>query len=306
MTPLLERQVEPEQAGLRVDVAVSEWLGEPRARSQERLAAGEVTVGGHVAAKSRRLQVGDLVRVSTPSPPAAAPRLSPPSLAVRYEDDQLLVVAKPAGLVVHAGAGHPGPTLVDALIAAGVALSQAGDPGRPGIVHRLDGGTSGLLVVAKTDEAYAGLVKLLARHDVARDYWALVEGVPVPPRATIDAPIGRSTRRRTRFTLDAGGRHARSHYDVERAYGRAARVGVRLETGRTHQVRVHLSSIGHPVVGDLAYGGSRPLAAELGLDRPALHARRLAFPHPTTGAEVRVEEPPPADLLAAETLLAST
>lgn len=290
---VLERVVTPAEEGERCDGIVAAWLAESRARAQARLDAGEVTVDGTAVAKSHRLRAGERVRVATPAvetPPPPAP------VPVRYEDEHLLVVAKPAGLVVHAGAGRTGGTLVEALQAMGVALADAGDPTRPGIVHRLDRGTSGLLAVAKTPQAHRGLSALLAAHDVERVYSALVEGVPDPARATIDAPIARSQARRTRFVTDPGGRRAVSHYDVDEDFGRAAAVTVRLETGRTHQVRVHLTAVGHPVCGDRAYGASSALADELGLDRPALHARRLAFTHPVTGLSVAVDEPLPPDV----------
>jgi 23S rRNA pseudouridine1911/1915/1917 synthase len=215
---------------------------------------------------------------------------------VRWEDEHLAVVAKPAGLVVHRGAGHHDATLVEALECEGVTLAETGDPDRPGIVHRLDRGTSGVLVVAKTVQAYEGLVRLFKTHAIERRYWALVEGVPQPPRATIDAPIARSAAVRTRFRVGASGRPARSHYDVREAFGRAAVLDVRLETGRTHQVRVHLSAIGHPVAGDEAYGASPALARELELCRPALHACMLALCHPVTGERIEVVEPLPVDL----------
>lgn len=299
---LLDRVAGEDDEGVRADAALAAWLDEPRARAQQRIAAGEVTVDGAVVAKSHRLRAGERVVVS--APPPAAPVAAPPPVPVRYEDEHLAVVAKPAGLVVHPGAGTgTAATLVDALQAAGMALSTAGDPERPGIVHRLDRGTSGLLVVAKTDEAFEGLSALFARHGARRVYTALVDGVPSPARATIDAPIARSPRHRTRFAVAAEGRPAVSHYDVDEAFGRAARVTVRLETGRTHQVRVHLASIGHPVAGDLLYGAARVLAAHLGLTRPALHARHLSFSHPLTGVEVAVDEPLPADLEAALAML---
>jgi 23S rRNA pseudouridine1911/1915/1917 synthase len=208
-------------------------------------------------------------------------------------------VAKPAGLVVHAGAGVADRTLVDALRAQGLPLAPAGGAERPGIVHRLDRGTSGLLVVAKTDAAHRGLAAALKARRVSRAYTAIVDGVPEQPRATVDAPIGRSPRQRTRFAVEDGGRPAVTHYDVVEAHGRGALLDVRLETGRTHQIRVHLSALGHPVAGDLAYGASPVLARELGLERPALHAGRLALTHPVTGARVEVEEPLPPDLAAA-------
>lgn len=294
---LLDRIAGPDSDGLRIDVVLRAWLDEPRARTQQRLDAGEVRVDGRPVAKAHRLRAGE--RLTVAAVEDAPPAEDPAAIPVRYQDDHLAVVAKPAGLVVHPGAGVTDATLVDALTAMGMRLADAGDLGRPGIVHRLDRGTSGLLVVAKTAEAYAGLAAAMQAHDVARAYTAIVDGVPDLPTATIDAPIGRSPRHRTRFAVDQGGRHAVTHYDVEEAHGRGAVLDVRLETGRTHQVRVHLAAVGHPVAGDLAYGASPVLRAELGLTRAALHARRLAFTHPVTGAAVDVAEPLPDDLVAA-------
>lgn len=308
---LLEREVDHGEDGWRADQALAGWLDEPRARAQARFDAGEVTVDGRPVAKSRRLRTGERVVVAAPP---AAPRPAPPEVPVRYEDEAVAVVAKPAGLLVHAGAGRRAEaTLVDALAAAGMPLACTCGPhpdgtcpsGRPGIVHRLDRGTSGLLVVAKTGAALEGLGALLKARAVERVYWALVEGVPDPARATVSAPIARSARRRTTFTVDPAGRPAVTHYDVEEAFGRAAVVRARLETGRTHQVRVHLASVGHPVCGDRAYGASPAFAAELGLARPALHARRIAFTHPCTGARVAVEEPLPPDLTGARAAAAA-
>lgn len=306
---VLDRVVGIRDEGRRVDAALADWLGESRGRAQARLDAGDVTVDGAVAAKSTRLRAGQRLVVAEPEP-TPAPVVDP--VPVRYADDHLLVVAKPAGLVVHAGAGTrvDEATLVDALSAMGVGLADPCGPHdgpcptrRPGIVHRLDRGTSGLLVVARTVAAHEGMSALLRKRAVERVYTALVEGVPDPPQATIDAPIARSTARRTRFTVDPGGRSAVTHYDVEEAFGRAAALTVRLETGRTHQVRVHLSAVGHPVCGDRTYGASTRLAAELGLHRPALHAGRLAFVHPVTGTRVVVTEPLPDDLVAARDAL---
>lgn len=284
--------------GTRLDVWLSRTLDEPRSRSQQRLVAGDVTVDGEVVVKSHRMTAGERVEVRPPAPPARPP--APPTVPVRYEDDDLLVVAKPAGLVVHEGAGTDGATLVDALRAAGVPLAAAGGPERPGIVHRLDRGTSGLLVVAKTDAAWHGLVAALARRDVGRRYWALVDGVPDPPVATIDAPIARDPARRTRFAVDPSGKPAVTHYDLEERFGvDAARLSVRLETGRTHQIRVHLAAVGHPVAGDTLYGANTARARRLGLDRPALHAERLVLAHPVTGTRLEIAEPVPEDLAAA-------
>lgn len=302
---LLDELVSAGEDGRRADVALAAWLDETRGRAQSRLDAGDVTVDGAPITKSQRLRTGQRIRVAVPDP---APSSTPDALPVRYQDEHLLVVAKPAGLVVHAGAGTDpsAGSMVDALTAMGVPLADPCGPhaeacptGRPGIVHRLDRGTSGLLVVASTVAAHEGLRALFRTHDVERVYTALVAGVPTPWRATIDAPIARSTARRTRFAVDPSGRRAVSHYDVDEDLGRAAVLTVRLETGRTHQVRVHLTAVGHPVCGDRLYGASPVLATELGLERPALHARRLAFSHPVTGVRVVVDEPLPADLVAA-------
>jgi 23S rRNA pseudouridine1911/1915/1917 synthase len=296
--PLLVRVTGEGDADRRLDQVLAGWLGEPRSRTQQRLASGEVTVGGRTAAKSHRVRAGEQVTVVPPPP--AAPADAPPTVPVRWADEHLVVVAKPAGLVVHPGAGTPvHPTLVDALREQGVRLAIGGHPDRPGIVHRLDRGTSGLLAVACSMDAYVGLVAAFRRHAVERVYWALVDGVPEPPRATIEAPIARSRSQRTRFVVDPAGRRAVSHYDVEQAHRGCAELAVRLETGRTHQVRVHLSAVGHPVAGDRVYGASVERAAALGLDRPALHAHRLAFDHPVTGQRVAVDESLPDDLAAA-------
>lgn len=262
-----------------------------------------VSVGGTVVAKSRRVRAGD--RITVAQQPEADGEPPPPPVPVRYEDDDLAVVAKPAGLVVHTGAGTRGaPTLVRALQAMGMPLAEGDDPDRPGIVHRLDRGTSGLLVVAKTARARDGLVATFKEHDVERRYWAIVDGRPSPAKATIDAPIARSGRNRTKFTVAADGRRAVTHYDVESSFAGASVVRVRLETGRTHQVRVHLAAVGHPVAGDTTYGASATVARELGLDRPALHAAHLGFDHPVSGTRITVDEPLPADLQAAHQRLA--
>lgn len=299
------RRVGDDEEGLRVDVLIARWLDESRAQAQERLRAGEVLIGQTPPLKSRRVVAGEMVTiVAQPSQPPVAVAMQP--VPVRYEDEHVVVVAKPAGLVVHRGAGTKGqPTLVDALRAMDVPLAHTGDGDRPGIVHRLDRGTSGVLVIAKTDPARTGLVAAFKRHAVDRQYWALVDGNPDPPAATIDAPIARSASNRTRFAVNPQGRRAVTHYDLEESFGRASVMSVRLETGRTHQVRVHLSAVGHPVTGDRAYGASTTLRDQLGLHRPALHANRLGFVHPVTGTPVVVDEPLPDDLLEAVAILRS-
>ena len=294
MTPPLEWTAGPGEEGLRLDVVLARHLGQPRTSVQRHLAAGEVCVDGRPTLKSHRVTAGE--RIVLRPREAHEPVAVPPPVPVRYEDDALLVVAKPAGLVVHPGAGVRDGTLVDALRAMDVPLAAAGGPERPGIVHRLDRGTSGLLVVAKSDEAYHLLVDLLARHRVDRRYWAIAEGVPVPPSATIDAPIARDPQRRTRFRAHDSGRPAVTHYDVMESFGEASRLAVRLETGRTHQVRVHLAAVGHPIAGDELYGASPELARDLELRRPALHAVHLGFTHPLTGGRVEIDEQVPSDL----------
>ena len=301
---LLARVVAPDEDGQRLDVVLAGWLEEARARVQDRLAAGTVLVDGFPAAKSRRVAAGETITVEHPAADQAQ-HPPPDPVPVRYEDEHVAVVAKPAGLVVHAGAGTRGePTLVDALQAMNMMLAPGDDDDRPGIVHRLDRGTSGALVVAKSTIAREKLVATFKSHDVDRRYWALVDGVPSPPSATVDAPISRSNSNRTKFTVSRDGRPAVTHYDVQESFSRAAVLTVRLETGRTHQVRVHLSAVGHPVAGDRTYGASATLTEQLRLSRPALHAAVLAFDHPLTGNRVSVEEPIPADLVEAHRRLA--
>jgi 23S rRNA pseudouridine1911/1915/1917 synthase len=216
----------------------------------------------------------------------------PLDLRIAYEDEYLLVVDKPAGLVVHPGAGHAAGTLVQSLFDRGV---TGGDPERPGIVHRLDRDTSGLLVVARTDEAYEGLQALVKRHELEREYVALVRGRPRSRSGRIEAPIGRDRREPTRRSLDTDTpKPAVTHFEVIELFRDHALLRVRLETGRTHQIRVHLAAIGLPVAGDPLYG-----VPEQGLRRQFLHAARLAFPHPVTGARVETDSPLPEDLAAA-------
>ena len=284
----------------RLDQAVAELAGVSRAAAARWIEAGRVLVDGHARPKSHRLEGGERVRWEPIEPPLSAalvPERRP--LEIRFEDQHLLVVAKPAGLVVHPAAGHPTGTLVNALLGReDPRLSSGGGPVRPGIVHRLDKDTSGLLLVAKDDLAHAALARDLAARRIERRYLALVQG-HLDTDGTVDAPIGRHPHDRKRMAVVPGGRRAVTHWHVRERLDGVDLVEVRLETGRTHQVRVHLSSIGHPVVGDRTYGADPRLAQRLGLDRPFLHAWRLAFPHPVSGARLEVEEPPPPDLQAA-------
>jgi 23S rRNA pseudouridine1911/1915/1917 synthase len=287
-----------ERAGERLDVAVAAVAGVSRSQAARLIDDERVRVNGEAGARSARLAAGDRIEIELPDEPAAQPP-SPEEIAVPvvYEDEWLLVVAKPAGLVVHPAPGHPSGTLVNALLArTGRALP--GDRDRPGIVHRLDAGTSGLMIVALDQTALERLQRMLADREVARTYTTLVEGSP-PPAATIDAPIGRSPRHRKKMAVVAGGRDAVTELRRIETFPETALVEARPKTGRTHQIRVHLAGAGYPVVGDRVYGRNRKLAARLGLDRPFLHASGLSFRHPMTGEQVALEEPLPADLLEA-------
>jgi 23S rRNA pseudouridine1911/1915/1917 synthase len=265
-----------------------------RAAAERLLDARAVRVDGRARGKSHRLAGGEEIEIEPPAALPAEPEVAPPELVVAYADEHLLVVDKPAGLVVHPAPGHrAGGTLAQALAAAGAA---GGEEDRPGIVHRLDRDTSGLLVVARSQETYDRLQRLVRRRALTREYAALVAGRPRSRRGTIDAPIGRDRHDRLRHSLDtATPRAAVTHFELEELLPRHALLHVRLETGRTHQIRVHLAAIDLPVAGDAVYG----VAGDLGLDRQFLHAARLAFPHPHTGTPVDVVSPLPADLAAA-------
>jgi 23S rRNA pseudouridine1911/1915/1917 synthase len=281
----------PDDAGARLDAFLAAPLGS-RARAQRLIEAGAVLVDGRAAPKRHRLAAGELVTVDEPppAPPAAEP---PPSFAVPYRDEHLLVVDKPAGVVVHPARGHHSGTLSQAL--AGVAAGGE-DAARAGIVHRLDRDTSGLLVVARSEAVHRALRNALQARAITRDYVALVEGRPPARSGTIDAPVGRDRRVRTRMSTDTDEpRAAITHFEIDRALPRTTLLRVRLETGRTHQIRAHLRAIDHPVVGDPEYG----TAGRLGLERQFLHAARLAFDHPVTGERVDVSSPLPDDLRAA-------
>ncbi|MGH9032993.1 MAG: RluA family pseudouridine synthase [Acidimicrobiia bacterium] len=283
-------------AGERIDRALATLTGWSRAEIGRLCDAGDVLVGGQPVVKSRRLAADEVVEL-TAEPETAGPPGPEPDVAVvvRYADDDVIVLAKPAGLVVHPGAGHLEGTLVNGLLARFPDLAGVGDPARPGIVHRLDRDTSGLMVVARTARAYDALVGALAGREVERHYQALVWGRLDAPRGVIDAPIGRSAARRTRMAVREGGRPARTSYSVLRELDDPAvtLLECHLETGRTHQIRVHLAAIGHPVVGDAPYQGAR---ASLPLDRPFLHATSLSFRHPVSRDPLHFEEPLPADL----------
>lgn len=285
--------------GERVDRVVSMLTGASRSRAQELLAAGLVHVDGVVVTKpSTRVVVGSTVLVDAYDEPSPVP-VPDDAVDVRvvYEDDDVLVIDKPAGLVVHPGAGTSHGTLVSGLLARHPELASVGEPHRPGIVHRLDKGTSGLMMVARTEQAYHSLVEQLATHEVSRRYVALACGHVTDDAGVVDAPVGRSKRDPTRMAVTPDGRDARTHYDVQRRFTHpfdATLLECRLETGRTHQIRVHLSAIGHPVLGDDRYGGRR---TQLRMDRPFLHAAALSFRHPRDGEWRSYEVALPADLV---------
>jgi 23S rRNA pseudouridine1911/1915/1917 synthase len=284
--------VGPELAGRRLDAALGalEEIGS-RAEAQRLIDAGRVLVDGAPRPKRHRLAEGETVeaRPVPPAPSELVPEALP--LTVRYEDEYLLVVDKPAGVVTHPSAGHAAGTLVHGLLARQIA--GGGDPTRPGIVHRLDRDTSGLLVVARSERVHRRLQRMLRDRRIDRRYLVLVHGA-APPALTIDRPIGRDRRVRTRMSVAApDGREAVTHLRRLEELGRFTLLEARLETGRTHQIRVHLESVGHPVVGDRVYGRREET---LGLDRQFLHAARLAFAHPETGEPVEVESPLPDDL----------
>lgn len=298
----LEEEIPAALAGERIDRVVAMLTSCSRAEAAALVEAGEVLVGGEpVTTRSAKVRLGDVLVVEVPDREAAARLVPEPDIDVPivYEDDDLLVIDKPAGLVVHPGAGQRTGTLVHALLAKYPELRGVGsDPGRPGIVHRLDKGTSGLLLVARSQPAYEALVAALSARTVHRQYRTLVWGHLASTSGLIDAPIGRSTREPTRMAIAERGREARTRYEVLRFYSdpvELTELSCTLETGRTHQIRVHLRSIGHAVVGDVRYDGERQ---SFSVERPFLHAERLELQHPVTRADLAFHSPLPADLEA--------
>lgn len=276
----------------RLDAVVSVHLGVPRAEVQRAIAAGSVLVDGSPREKSHRLSGGERIEVDL-APSAELPAEGPP-LDLAWQDEHLLVVRKPAGLPTHPTENRRGGTVVNRLLGMGIPLAPRGGPLRPGIVHRLDAGTSGLLVVASDDESFEGLTATFRRHEAGRAYLALVRGSVAHDRFEVDAPLGRAG---ARIRVDAtGGREATTAFEVRERFDRATLLEAEPRTGRTHQIRVHLSSIGHPILGDRRYGGGGDDARELGLERPFLHAWRIAFDHPITGERIDLEDPLPPDL----------
>jgi 23S rRNA pseudouridine1911/1915/1917 synthase len=293
--------------GERLDAALARMFGLSRTQAAELISAGSVLVAGVPATKSDRARGGEWLEASLPPPPEAL-TVRPdrvPGLTVLYEDADIIVVDKPVGVAAHPTPGWTGPTVLGGLLAAGHTVATSGAAERQGIVHRLDAGTTGVMVVAKSERAYSVLKQAFRAREVDKRYHALVQGHPDPLRGTIDAPIGRHPAGDGRFAVVADGRESVTHYDTLEAFRAASLLEVRLETGRTHQIRVHMAAIRHPCVGDMLYGADPVLAARLGLKRQWLHAVRLGFTHPTQGRPVEFSADYPADLAHALEVLAA-
>jgi 23S rRNA pseudouridine1911/1915/1917 synthase len=292
--------------GMRVDVALARLFGLSRTSAADLVAGGHVTVDGRQPAKSERVRGGALLEVALPdAEPVVAVTERVPGLRIVYEDDDLVVVDKPAGVAAHPSPGWTGPTVIGGLAAAGLRIATSGAAERQGVVHRLDVGTTGLMAVAKSELAYSVLKDAFRHRAVDKRYAALVQGHPDPSRGTIDAPIDRHPTADYRWAVVADGKPSVTHYETVEAYRAATLLDIRLETGRTHQIRVHMSAIRHPCVGDLTYGADPTLSARLGLDRQWLHARLLAFAHPRDGRAMTFDSAPPADLQQALDALAA-
>lgn len=284
--------------GLRVDAGVSRLLGLSRTVAAGLADAGEITVDGVAVPKSHKLAAGSWLDVVLPAP-AEPLRVEPTpveDLEVIYHDSDIIVVDKPPGVAAHPSQGWTGPTVIGALAAAGFRISTSGPAERKGIVHRLDVGTSGVMAVAASERAYTLLKRAFKQRTVEKVYHAVVQGHLDPPEGTIDAPIGRHPGSDWRFAVTSNGKESVTHYETLEMFAAATLLDVHLETGRTHQIRVHLSALHHPCVGDPTYGADPTLAARLRLDRQWLHARALSFAHPADGRRVQYTAPYPADL----------
>ncbi|MFI0349630.1 RluA family pseudouridine synthase [Actinomadura sp. 9N407] len=287
--------------GERVDAALARLFGLSRARAADIIAAGDVLLDGGEVAKSDRVHGGAWLEVTLPPPPSAPAPVAEavPGMGILYEDDDIVVVDKPIGVAAHPTTGWNGPTILGGLLGAGHTVATSGAAERQGIVHRLDANTTGAMVVAKSEVAYSRLKRAFKERTVDKRYQALVQGHPDPFRGTVDAPIDRHPAGDGRFAVVAGGKPSVTHYDTVEAFRAATLLDIDLETGRTHQIRVHMNAIRHPCVGDLAYGADPTLSARLGLKRQWLHAARLGFEHPTRGERVEFESPYPDDLARA-------
>jgi 23S rRNA pseudouridine1911/1915/1917 synthase len=290
--------------GERLDAALARLLGLSRSAVADLADAGRIRLDGREVAKSERLRPGSWLDVELPDPTAPAPDPEPVAgLVVVHDDDDLVVVDKPVGVAAHPSPGWTGPTVVGGLAAAGYRIATSGAAERQGVVHRLDVGTSGLMVVAKSEYAYSRLKQEFRDRTVDKTYHAVVQGHPDPLVGTVDAPIGRHPTADYKWAVVAGGKPSITHYEVLEAFRAASLVEVHLETGRTHQIRVHFSALRHPCVGDLTYGADPRLAEQLGLSRQWLHAVRLGFVHPGTEQWIEFTSSYPQDLAAALDLL---
>ena len=292
--------------GMRLDQVVSRLFGLSRAAAADLVEAGDAMVDGYPRPRSDKVTAGAWLEVTLPPPPGAVPARPPQlvdGLVVVYRDEHIVVVDKPVGVAAHPSPGWTGPTVLSGLAAIGETVATTGAAERQGIVHRLDVGTTGLMVVAKSELAYSALKRAFKAREVDKRYHAVVQGHLDPLRGTVDAPIDRHPTHDYRWAVVSGGRPSITHYDTLEAFPAASLVDVQLETGRTHQIRVHFSALRHPCVGDLTYGADPTLATKLGLTRQWLHARELAFTHPATGAEVRFVSAYPDDLAHALALL---
>ncbi len=284
--------------GERVDAALARLFGLSRTKAADLAAAGAVTLDGEAAGKSDRVRAGSWLEVELPDPPMPVQVVAElvDGLRVVYDDDDIVVVDKPVGVAAHPSPGWTGPTVIGGLAGAGFRVSTSGSAERQGVVHRLDVGTTGLMVVAKSETAYTSLKRQFRERTVDKTYHALVQGLMDPPRGTIDAPIDRHPQHDWRWAVVTDGKPSITHYETLEAFRHASLLEIHLETGRTHQIRVHMSAMRHPCVADLTYGADPVLAQRLGLTRQWLHAVRLAFDHPSTGERVEFEAPYPADL----------
>lgn len=285
-------------AGQRLDVAISRMFGLSRTAAADLVDDGAVLLDGAAPARSHKLRGGEWLEITIPEPVdlAALPAVAVDGLTLLYEDDEFVVVDKPVGVAAHPTIGWDGPTVVQGLAAMGIRIATSGAPERQGIVHRLDAGTTGAMAVAKTEHAYSFLKRAFKERTVEKLYSALVQGHPDPSAGTIDAPIDRHPSSDWKFAVVADGRPSVTHYETAHAYRAASLLDIHLETGRTHQIRVHMAAIRHPCCGDLLYGADPVLSKRLGLTRQWLHARSLGFEHPTSGQWFSVTSPFPADL----------
>jgi 23S rRNA pseudouridine1911/1915/1917 synthase len=284
-------------AGERVDAGLSKLLGFSRTFAADVAEAGGVRIDGSVVQKSDRLTAGAWIEIEwQPREPLAVVATPVNDLTVVYQDNDLVVIDKPVGVAAHPSVGWDGPTVLGALAAAGIRVATAGAAERAGIVHRLDAGTSGLMVVAKSDRAYVELKRQFHDREVTKIYHAVVQGHPDPLAGTIDAPIGRHPGSSWKFAVTADGKNSVTHYETLEAFPGASLLEIHLETGRTHQIRVHMAAQRHPCVGDTMYGADPTLSARLGLTRQWLHATKLEFRHPSTGDQVQFESSYPTDL----------